>query len=163
VNYSKVKGLVSIGGVDFDYGSKIFIARGSFIYGHLSDSKQISVINIASRKDSPSPKTPVASDAIAFGVEAGLNIFSFIPKISDDGQKLYFFSRYEFYDPMYKVENGILKNDCWKRQQVSVGINYYPLKNIVIKAQYALRIFDDKYNNEPAISLGVAYSGMFKR
>jgi hypothetical protein len=163
VNYSKVKGLVSIGGIDFEYGGKWFIARGSLIYGHLTDSKQITAINIASRKDSPSPKTAVASDAIAFGVETGFDIFHFIPVMRDKEQKLYFFKRYEFYDPMYKVEDGILKNDCWKRQQVSFGFNYFPLKNIVIKAQYAFRLFDQKYNNEPTLSLGVAYSGMFKR
>lgn len=51
----------------------------------------------------------------------------------------------------------------WGRQRVAVGLNYYPLPQIVIKGEYAYRIFKSQYNNEPSVSLGVAYSGLFTR
>ncbi|MDR1726199.1 MAG: hypothetical protein LBR28_07415 [Bacteroidales bacterium] len=161
--YKNVKGYVSIGGFDFDYNNQHFIARGSLIYGHLTDSKKITAINMASRSGSPSPKTPIASDAFAAGIEAGYNVLHLFSSFDKLSQKLYLFSRYEFYDPMLKMEEDLVKNDCWQRQQISIGLNYFPIREIVIKAQYGLRIFDRKYNNEPTISLGIAYSGMFNR
>ena len=60
---------------------------------------------------------------------------------------------------------------------MAVGFNYYPIKNIVIKAEYGiglLRSYDytdsatgetrtGRFNNEPSLSLGIAYSGFFRR
>ncbi len=161
-NYSNVKGTVMIGAFDFDYQAHNWIVRGSFDYGHLTDSEKITAYNIASRKDSPSPKTPIASDAISVGVEAGYNIFSQIANIKKGGHKLYVFGRYEYYDSMFKTEGAIIDNECWGRQRVAAGLNYFPpVKGIVIKGEYSTRILKSQYNNEPTISLGVAYSGLF--
>ncbi|MDR1846797.1 MAG: hypothetical protein LBR17_01600 [Bacteroidales bacterium] len=162
-NYADVKGTVAIGDFDFEYKSRNFIARGNIIYGHLSDSQRITAINLASRNSSPSPKTPVASDAMSIGVEWGFNIFRLLPCLRHSEHKLFFFKRYEYYDSMFKVAKGVLDNDCWERQQITIGFNYFPIKDIVIKAQWSSRIFNDKYNNENTISVGIAYSGMFIR
>ena len=44
---------------------------------------------------------------------------------------------------------------------VSVGLNYYPMKDIVVKAEYSKRFLKSQYNNEPSFSLGIAYAGFF--
>ena len=49
----------------------------------------------------------------------------------------------------------------WSRQKVTFGFNYFPIKQIVIKGEYSNRLFKSQYNNEPTVSLGVAYSGLF--
>lgn len=161
--YSDVKGTVLIGAFDFDYKGHNWIARGNFDYGNLSNSKKISEINVATGKDSPSPRTNVAKSAIAIGVEAGYNIFSQISSMRQQERELYLFARYDYYDSMHKTVKSILDKPYCKRNVITAGVNYFPLKNIVIKGEYSARMFDKEYNNEPTISLGIAYAGMFTK
>lgn len=158
---NKVKGAVLIGAFDFDYDAHNWIVRGSFDYGHLGDSKAISQNNKSMPSASPSPRTNVASDALCAGVEMGYDFFS-LTKLRDE-QKLYLFGRYDYYDSMYKVEKGIQNNECWERHRVAFGLNYYPMKEIVIKAEYSKRFLKSQYNDEPSFSIGVAYAGLFTR
>ena len=44
---------------------------------------------------------------------------------------------------------------------MDVGLNYYPMKDIVVKAEYSKRFLKSQYNNEPSFSLGIAYAGFF--
>ena len=161
-------GTVLLGSFDYDYKSKNenFITRGSILYGHLTNSGEISEANQALKGYGISPGTAVASDAISAGIELGYDMFSFNSKLREKNQKLYLFSRYDYYDSMLKMGKNSkgqkLMDTRWtKRQRVAVGLNYKPLKEIVIKAEYSTRLFDSPYNNEPSISLGVAYSGIF--
>lgn len=161
-SYGSVKGTVYIGAFDFHFNKYNWIVRGNFDYGYLTDSEKITKINIASRASSPSPKTPVASDAICIGLEAGYDIFSQFAKTKESGKKMYLFGRYDYYDSMYKTQGSVVDNQCWGRQRIAGGINYIPMKSIVLKAEYSHRIFKSQYNNENTLSLGVAYSGLFK-
>lgn len=160
--YKGVKGTVVIGAFDFNYNARNWIVRGSFDYGHLGDSQLITQYNMSMRKDSPSSKQAVASDAVAGGVEAGYDLFSQIGKVKKK-QRLYLFARYDYYDSMYRTEKGITDYDWCGRHRVAAGINYYPLRDIVIKGEYSVGLLKKNYNNEPAISLGVAYAGFFSR
>lgn len=155
-----VKGTVSIGSFDFAYNDKRFIARGFFDYGHLSDAGAISKFNISMSKNSTSKRQSVASDAIACGVEAGYDILSLIPAQKSKGHRLYPFARYDYYNSMYKMETGSGLGWCSK-QKLSAGINWYPIKQIMVKAEYTHRFFKKPYNNEPSINIGIAYSGWF--
>lgn len=155
-----VTGTVSIGSFDFYYDSDAFIARGHFDYGHLSDSKRISDFNISMPKSSTSKRQKVAQAAIATGVEAGYDLFSFSRTLHSAGKKLYLFGRYDYYDSMYKMDKDMDEKWCG-RQRVAVGLNYYPIPQIVVKGEYAVGILDKRYNNEPTLSLGVAYAGWF--
>ena len=161
--YKDVKGTVAIGAFDFCYDTRNFIVRGNFDYGHLSDSELITKYNMSMRNDSPSPKQAVASDAIAAGIEAGYNIFGLFNDNKLKHQKLYLFGRYEYYDSMHKTE-GTVQDAAWcGRQRIATGLNYRPIKDIVLKGEYSIGLLDKAYNNEPSISIGVAYSGLFKR
>jgi hypothetical protein len=159
--FKTLQGAITIGTIDFEYKGHNIIARGNFDYGHLSDSEAITAANNNSRQDSPSPKTPVASDAICIGVEAGYDLFSFIPALKKDNQNLFVFGRYDYYDSMFKTQGSVVDNECWGRQRVAGGINYKPMRELVIKVECSHRIFKSQYNNEDTFSIGIAYSGFF--
>lgn len=161
--YKKIQGTVTIGTFDFEYNDHNLIARGYFDYGHLQDSKTISKYNKSRSKNSPSPRTNVASDAIAMGFEAGYDIFSQIDKLAKKKQKLYVFGRYEYYDSMYKTVKDVTESEWCGRQKIVGGLNYFPLKQVVIKAEYSAGILKSQYNNENSFSIGVAYAGLFTR
>ena len=161
--YKDVKGTVAIGSFDFCYDAHDLIVRGNFDYGHLTDSELITKYNMSMRNDSPSPKQAIGSDAISAGVEAGYNLFGIGNNDKLQSQSLYLFGRYEYYDSMYKTE-GTIQDAAWcGRQRVAVGLNYRPISDIVIKAEYSIGLLDKMFNNEPSFSIGIAYSGLFKR
>lgn len=158
--WGDVKGTLAIGSFDFDYTGYNFIARGGIIYGHLSDADRITAYNKGMRNDSPAKKTNVASSAISIGIEAGYNIFA---PLKVQGQKLYVFGRYDYYDSMKSMAGDLLRYDWTRRTRIAAGVNYFPLRDIVIKGEYSIGLLPKPYNNEPAISLGVAYAGFFTR
>lgn len=159
--YAGVKGTVVIGAFDFEYNDHNFIARGSVDYGHLSDAAYItrSNQNSISGSNSPYPHTPVGQAAIAAGGEVGYDFFSLSPKLRE--QKFYVFGRYEYYNS-YIPYQGATEYLWTEKQRIAVGINYMPIKEIVIKAEYSYRHIEGGYNPEPSLSLGVAFSGMFR-
>ncbi len=155
-----IHGTVTIGSFDFCYNAHNLIARGHFDYGHLSDSKKITDFNMQMSSKSPSKRQKIASDVIATGVEAGYNFFALSPALTERNQRLYLFGRYDYYDSMYKMEKDL--DDKWcGHQRVAVGVNYYPIRDIVVKGEYAIGLLKKPFNNEPAISIGIAYSGWF--
>lgn len=161
--YKNIKGTVAIGAVDFHYREHNWIVRGNFDYGHLSNSAKITKYNQSLSKNSPSPKQPVGSGSICAGVEAGYDIFSQIRTLKEKNHKLYIFGRYDYYDSMYKTDNQVGKQQWCGRQRIAAGVNYFPIKEIVIKGEYAIGLLKKQYNNEPSVSLGVAYAGFFTR
>jgi hypothetical protein len=159
--YKNINGAVAIGSFDFEYDRRSIIARGYFDYGHLGNSGEISAYNKSLSKLSPSPRTNVASDALCAGIEFGYDVFSQINSFSSQKQKLYVFGRYEQYDSMYKTAANIMDNEWCGRQVFVGGINYFPVKEIVIKAEYSSGILKSQYNNENRFSIGIAYAGYF--
>ena len=151
-----------IGAVDFHYDAHNWVVRGNFDYGHLSNSEQITRINKTLGNNSVSSQTSVASDAIAVGIEAGYDIFSQIGTLRSHDRKLYVFGRYDYYDSMFRTEGSVVDNPCWGRQKITFGVNYKPMKEIVVKGEWSDRLFKSQFNNEPTVSIGIAYSGFFK-
>lgn len=152
-----IKGNLYIGAFDFTYNDHNWIARGSVDYGFLSDAAAINDIkkNMSSGT-SPYRKSDVSSHAVAMSIEAGYDIFSQIAKLRQDRQKLYVFGHFEYYDSNV---HGI--NPYTNKKILAGGINYYPLPQIAVKAEYSHRFFKSRYNDEPAINIGVAYEGFF--
>lgn len=161
--YKKIKGAVVIGSFDFDYKAHNWIARGYFDYGHLGDARAISAYNRTLSKASPSSGTNVATEALAIGVEAGYDLFSQVQEMKKQKRKLYLFGRYEYYDSMYKTSASILDQAWCGRQIAVVGVNYFPVKDIVLKAEYSAGIMKSPYNNENSLSFGIAYAGFFTK
>lgn len=171
--YKDVKGTVSIGSFDFCYNDYNVIIRGSATYGHLSDAAAITQYNLAMRKGSVSSKQWVASDAAAVGVEAGYDFFSLSQKLRRKGHRFYVFARYDWYDSMLRYDNQPTDAYAWcGRQRAAVGVNYFPIKEVAVKAEFAYGILNKGiltdgtkgklYNDEPQISVGIVYAGFYK-
>ena len=158
---SKYKGVVAIGAIDFTYNNYNWIVRGQADYGYLSDAKQLKYFTNRLNGLSPFHHSAfVSKNAFAYGIEAGYNIFSQIEKLRQSNQKMYLFGRYEHYNP-YASKTKNTSYDYTNVLRMAVGINYYPVKQIVVKAEYSHRFLKSQYNNEPAINIGVAYEGWF--
>ena len=167
-SYKDLNGTVGIGALDFNYDDHNVIARGSFLYGHLTNSAAIAETNRRLKGFGITSPTNIGSDAMAAGVEVGYDFFSLNDKLRSNNQKFYLFARYDYYDSMFrmgKTDKGqqLVDEQQWGRHKVSVGINYKPMDCIVIKAEYTHRLFKPQFNDEPAVSIGIAYSGLFKK
>lgn len=158
--YDNLKGNVWIGAFDFTYNNYDFIVRGNIDYGTLSDAAVISRLKINTPGASPYDHSYAGKGAITYGVEAGYDIFSRFPKLSADNQKLYVFGRYEYYNSYIKEESEPTY-EFTKKKRMAVGVNYYPVPQIAVKAEYSKRFLKSGYNDEPSVSLGVAYEGWF--
>ena len=77
------------------------------------------------------------------------------------GPLFYILSLIHIYDSYHKAAKGFSKYEWTKKQRMAVGLNYYPMKDIVVKAEYSKRFLKSQYNNEPSFSLGIAYAGFF--
>ena len=156
------RGTVLIGAFDFRYLGKSLIIRGNADYGRMSDAKGISKYksNKGAASGSPYSDTPIGDAAVAAGVEAGYDIFSFIP-VKDKEQKLYVFARAEYYNP-YIPQSGQGSYDFTEKTRIAAGVNWFPLPEIAVKAEYSYRFLSSEYNPEPSINLGIAYMGFFK-
>ncbi len=158
--YNHIKAQVYVGSLDFSFNRYNWVVRGQADYGYISDTPVLNDLKAHTQKDSPFNKTAVGKNAVAIGVEAGYDVFSQFAKLRQTNQKFYVFGRYEFYDS-YIQEPTQPSYGYTKRKRIAVGINYYPVPQIAIKANYSNRIFEHAYNNEPSINIGVAYEGFF--
>ena len=147
---------------DAQYKNKYVTARGNIIYGNLSESDQLTQINATLSGLSPYTRTtPIAKHAVSYGGEVGFNLRS-ICKDNPKVPVVYPFVRYEYYNPQ---EEGAGRDVMDLRNKVSMwtaGLNWYPLPNLVVKADYTTRrIGDGSYTSENEFSLAIAYVGWF--
>ena len=162
--YDKVKGTVAIGSVDITLNRWNWIVRGQADYGYIGDTEKLNTIKDAKAHASNSPvkSAMIGKNAVSMGIEAGYDIFSMFngqwSMVND--QKLYVFGRYEYYDSYIPAANKEMF-DYTNVNRLAFGLNYYPIPEIVIKADYSLRKLKTLYNNEPSLNIGVAYEGFF--
>ena len=155
------KGRVAVGSVDFTYDAHNWIVRGQADYGYLGDAAELKYMYNRLNSKSPFKHSAfVSSNAYAIGIEAGYNIFSQIQRLRQKGERLYLFGRYEAYNPYASKTNGV-SYDYTEVKRMVVGVNYHPIRQIVIKGEYSKRFLKSLYNDEPSVSIGVAYEGFF--
>ena len=159
--YDKIKGTVLVGAFDFTFDRYNWIVRGNADYGYLSDASEISTAKRNSTASgSPAKKSAVGKNAVALGIEAGYDFFSQISTLRNSNQKMYLFGRYEYYNS-YIPEKNQREYNFTERHRIAAGINYYPIPQIAVKAEYSHRFLKSQYNDEPSVSIGVAYQGFF--
>jgi len=159
--YQEYKGKVAVGSIDLTYDAHNIIVRAQATYGYLGDAGQLKYVT--NRKDKLSPyhhSAYVSKNAYAYGVEAGYDVFSPFYKLRRANQKLYVFGRYEHYNPYASVTKNT-RYDYTDVKRLAVGLNYKPMKQIVVKAEYSHHFLKSQYNNEPSINIGIAYEGWF--
>ena len=158
---AEYKGDVLIGAFDFTYKGHNWIVRGQADYGYLGNADQLKYVYNRLNSKSPYKHSAfVSKNAYAIGIEAGYDIFSQIQQLRDDNKKLFVFGRYEQYNPYASNTKGTAY-DYTEVKRMAVGVNYHPVPQIAIKAEYSKRFLKSLYNNEPSVNIGVAYEGFF--
>lgn len=179
-SYDDVKGALAIIAADFELKRWNWIVRGSVDYASLSDADRISEYNKANsthhkyQDGNPFHNTNIGSNALAYSIEAGYDVFSQIHKLNGK-QKMYVFGRFEHYNTMAAGTYKSQYKFC-APYRYTVGLNYHPIRQIVVKCEYAYRFFREPdngglnmdsplyiqpYNNEPSLNLSIAYQGWF--
>lgn len=160
--YAHLKGQTLVACLDFTWQGPNWRISGSADYGHLGDAAAISQIkkNLTSN-NAPTDKSFVGEQAYALGIEAGYNVGAWWRTLNERAQKLWLFGRYDQSDS-YVAATGMQGYNQTLRRTVTVGVNYLPVKQIAVKAQYAYTFLHPTLNNEPSISLGIVYQGLFR-
>ena len=160
--YYGVKGTTAIGAFDFEYRGKRLVARGNADYGYVGDAATISYMKRnRSANNAPYKKSSVGRNAFAAGMEAGYDIMPWFGR-KENGGKLYVFGRYEYYNS-YIPGTGQDLAEWTAKHRIAAGINYYPIPQIALKAEYSHRFLREGYNPEPSVNLGICYMAYFKR
>lgn len=156
--YFGAKGTVLIGAFDFAYNNRWLTLRGNADYGHLGDAALISSRNKnqTTMTGNPYPHSTVGECAWDASIEAGVNLLA----PSNSHAKLYLFGRYDHYDSFVPA-NGLTDVEWAERQCLSLGVNYIPLPEIVVKVEGGVRLLDAQYNNEPFVALAITWTGFF--
>lgn len=158
---------LSIVTADAQYRNRYVMARANIIWGQLENAGKISAVNLSNKSNyHHGAMHRVAKNALAYGVEAGLNLRSLIR--SQRMLVLYPFVRYEYFNPQQEGEAGQTMDARCQVSKWVAGINYFVLPNLVIKADWNTRsigtqsVFGGgRYNHENEFSLAVAYTGWF--
>jgi hypothetical protein len=156
------KGTLMVATYDFSYKGSGWIVRGNADYGYLKNAGVISKYKSSKGAASGAPydSTPVGDMAMAFGFEAGYDLLNGVSGGRAKDQQLYLFGRCEWYNP-YVAKSGQGSADFTEKMRVAAGINWFPIPQIAVKAEYSHRFLSPQYNNEPSISIGVAYAAFF--
>lgn len=161
--YADVKGTVLIGAFDFAYRNRYLLMRGNADYGFLGNASAISSHNKnqTTMSGNPYPHTTVGQAAWDASLEAGVDLLA-VSRCRRSQGRLYLFGRYDHYDSFVPSEN---QNDVeWcERKVLSVGINYQPIPEVVVKAEGGVRLLAEQYNNEPFCAVGITWTGFFTR
>ena len=80
---------------------------------------------------------------------------------------------YDYYDSMFRYDNKPTDMYAWcGRHRAAVGINYFPIRQIGIKAEFSYGILKPGtradgtrgklYNDEPQLAVGIVYAGFYQ-
>lgn len=161
--YDGVRGEVAVVAFDLTYKARNWRLAANADYGYLDDAATISQIkkNLTANS-SPYDKTFVGKNAYALGVEAGYDVLSPVRRAREHGHRLYAFGRLDYYDS-YVPAAGMGDYLQTERKVVTAGINYQPLPQIAVKAQYSHRFLRKGLNDEPSVAVGVVWQGFFTK
>ena len=129
--------------------------RALFLWGKLSDSEAVTRANRGLPNALEAKRTPVASEALAWFVEAGYDV----APLAGLGKSTILFAKYDYSDSMYKTEGFVQDLPRYEQKTVSAGVNYFYNPNLVFKAEYATTSFGSGSGMEDmdAFTLGMGY------
>ncbi len=114
--------------------------RALYMLGKLDNSEEVTLLNKSLPSALEAKKSPVANEALAYFVEAGYDIASFL----DYEKSIIPFVKYDFVDSMHKTVGSVPNLDRHERTLKTVGINYFYKPSIVYKFDYATTKNGDK-------------------
>ncbi|KAB1158567.1 autotransporter outer membrane beta-barrel domain-containing protein [Tenacibaculum aiptasiae] len=122
----------------FSYNEHPLRIATTAIWGNLGNSEIVSFFNSNLSNNLGVRRTPVGKNALGFAAEVGYDILPFFTKQTSQ-MMLYPFVRYDYYDTMQTVANGITDNPRWERNVITGGFNWFVHPKIIIKAHYSER------------------------
>ncbi len=155
--------------LDAQYQNKFVIARANWLRGSLNNANGISKEIGSLGKGNPySGKASVAKEALTYSAEVGVRLKSFFPSVEKFPDVIPF-AHYAYYNPQEKGEGTASMDDRCQVSMWRMGLNWRPLPNLVVKADYTTRQIGTKklfgtssmYNSENEFAIGVAYVGWF--
>jgi len=156
-NSSKVAGdgNLSIFGVHGVYSYENWQVRGQYLFGTLDDSQAITNANKTTPGLKPGNFAQLGSEAESSFVELAYNS----QDLFNLSSPLYLYTTYEYANPIKEVEEGN-PTDRFNKQSVALGINYFPIDNIVLKAQAAQQM-NAQSNLDDSTSFSLSFGYFF--
>ena len=154
-NSAKVdgNGNLTIFGLHGAYSYENWLVRGQYLFGTLGDSQAITTANKTTPGLKPGNFSQLGSEAESSFVELAYNSQS----LFNLSKPLFLYTTYEYANPIKKVEQGIA-TDRFNKQSIAFGINYYPIDNIVLKAQAAQQMHaQNTLDDSASFSLSMGY------
>lgn len=129
-NGQKVNGFFQMyeGDIQFQYMG--FEGRGLFVYTTLDDAARINALNGFTGDES------VGEEQWGYYIEGGYNVLSLVNATSQYFQYLAPFVRWDQFDTQAKVPTGFERNPANDRRDLTIGVNYKPIPQVVVKAEY---------------------------
>lgn len=144
-------GTVSIATVAAAFVEGPWILRGQYMYGTLSDADAITQANKTTPGLKPGNFAQLGSKSEAFFVEAGVDLGQFTPV------PITIFANIDYSNPLAEVETGTATKR-YENTWTSVGVNYFPIPEIVIKAEVGLhQVAVSSIPDTNFFALGVGY------
>lgn len=154
-NSTKVDGdgKLNIFGLHGAYSYENWLVRGQYLFGTLDDSQAITNANKTTPGLKPGNFAQLGSEAESSFVELSYNSQSMF----NLSKPLYIYSTYEYANPIKKVEQGNA-TDRFNKQSIALGVNYFPVDNIVLKAQAAKQMYaQSNLDDSSSFSLSIGY------
>ena len=107
-----------------------FEGRALAVFTTLGDSARINALNDLTGDDS------VGNRQWGYYLVGGYNVLSLANFTSQYAQYLAPFVRWEQYDTQSRVPSGFERNPENDRRDLTIGLNYKPIPNVVVKAEY---------------------------
>lgn len=68
------------------------------------------------------------------------------------------FLRYDDFDTQHKMPSGVARNPAGDRREWTVGVNFYPTANLVLKADYQMRSDASGSNPDDLLNFGIGWA-----
>lgn len=138
-------GEIAIGSADFEYSISKFDFRGVVAHTNIDGARDFG--------------DGVAEEMFGWYVEGA---YHFWPEDWKTGKlekaDAVVFARYEEYDTQYEMPAGVAKNDTKDRDEITFGINFYPVPNLVLKADYQIRNDAARDDLDDLLNLGIGFT-----
>ncbi|MCH7948894.1 MAG: hypothetical protein IH875_00245 [Candidatus Dadabacteria bacterium] len=149
-NGEKFGGFFQMYEADLQLQYRGFEARGLFVYTTLDDGARINALNDLEGENS------VGSEQWGYYVVGAYNVLSLANFTSQYAQYLAPFIRWEQYNTQAKVPAGFFRNPANDRDDLTIGLDYKPIPNVVIKAEYQ-RLDNEANNSQNQFNFGLGY------
>lgn len=147
------EGNLTLIGLHGSWEHENWLARGQYLYGQLDDSTAITAANKTTPGLQPGVYAQLGSKADSAFVEVAYDTKSLFSLSTP----LYLFTAYEYANPIKEVEDGIATTR-FDIQEFSLGMNYYPTKNLVLKGQVSQQMYaQDNLDDTHSFSLSMGY------